>query len=283
MKTRLLSIALAALAPLFTQCSSASRKTAAQTAPVLANSDAVAQTSTKPAASGKRAPADALKPDITPVGQDDLDEYAASEINDPLEKFNRGTFWLNDKLYLVLFRPISKGYETVFPKPVRKGIDNAYENAKFPVRFVNSLLQGKVKGAGLQTEKFLVDTVAGVGGIFRISKNISSLAELPDEDTGKTFARWGMGHGFYFVIPFIGPSSLRDGVGLIGDYALNPVNWGIYMKGNHDWTVIPPSGNTLRALPTQLDLYDQAKRDAIDAYISIRSAYVQNRAAAVKK
>lgn len=214
---------------------------------------------------------------------DDLEEYAVVEIADPLEKLNRGTFWLNDKMYLVIFRPISKGYETVTPKPLRRGIYNAFENVKYPIRLVNSLLQGKIKGAGLQTAKFVVDSVAGVGGMIKVSGKIEGLADLPDEDTGKTFARWGMGHGAYIMIPFLGPSSVRDGVGLAADYAMNPVNWGVFWGGNHDWTQIPPAVNTLRALPDSLSLYDDAKKNAIDPYISIRSAYVQNREAAVKK
>jgi phospholipid-binding lipoprotein MlaA len=119
--------------------------------------------------------------------------------------------------------------------------------------------------------------------LIRVSDKFPKLAELPDEDTGKTFAKWGMGHGFYLVIPFMGPSSLRDGVGLIGDYAMNPVNWGVFWSGSHDWTAIPPAMNTLRALPGQLALYDETKRDAIDPYLAVRSGYVQFRAASVKK
>ena len=205
------------------------------------------------------------------------------EIADPVEGLNRATFWLNDKLYLVIFRPLSKGYEKVLPKPARKGINNAFENVKFPVRLVNCARQGKIKRAGLETEKFLVNTVGGLGGLIRLSDKVASLADLPEEDTGKTFAKWGMGHGAYLVIPFLGPSSVRDGVGLIGDYALNPVNWGVFWSGKHDWTMIPPSANTLRALPVQLGTYDDAKKDAIDPYIAIRSAYVQFRDESVKK
>lgn len=266
----LLRLALVAALPLLSQCTSTARK-ASSTAPTIATS--------KPAKAAKETAAPATKAEP----MDDLDEYAVVEINDPLEKLNRGTFWLNDKLYLVIFRPLSKGYETITPKRLRKGIYNAFENVKFPVRLVNSLLQGKVKGAGLQTEKFLVDTVAGLGGMIRVSNKIESLSSLPDEDTGKTFARWGMGHGAYIVLPFLGPCSVRDSVGLAGDYALNPVNWGYFWGGEHDWTMIPPYANTLRALPGQLGTYDDAKRDAIDPYISIRAAYVQFREEAVKK
>lgn len=266
----LLRLALVAALPLLSQCTSSARKGTATASTIPAAKVGTDTKKTKEAA-GKA------------ESKDDLDEYAVVEIHDPLEKLNRGTFWLNDKLYLVIFRPISKGYEAITPKRLRKGIYNAFENVKFPVRLVNSLLQGKVKGAGLQTEKFLVDTVAGLGGMIRVSDKIESLANLPDEDTGKTFARWGMGHGAYLVLPFLGPSSLRDGVGLAGDYAMNPVNWGYFWNGEHDWTQIPPYANTLRALPGQLGVYDDAKRDAIDPYISIRAAYVQFRDEAVKK
>ena len=92
-----------------------------------------------------------------------------------------------------------------------------------------------------------------------------------------------MGHGAYVVLPFLGPCSARDGIGLVGDYALNPVNWGFFWGGNHDWTQIPPTANTLRALPPQLSTYDDARRDAIDPYIAVRSAYIQYRDQAVKK
>ena len=86
-------------------------------------------------------------------------------------------------------------------------------------------MQLNFRRAGQETGKFLVNTVAGVGGIARFSDRIPALANVPAADTGQTFAKWGIGHGAYFVIPLLGPSSLRDTVGLAGDYALNPVSW----------------------------------------------------------
>lgn len=214
---------------------------------------------------------------------DDLDEYSVVEISDPLELVNRGTFWLNDKMYLVLFRPLSKGYEKLVPQRARNGLFNAFENVKYPVRLVNALLTGKVDRAGLHTGKFLLNTIAGMGGLVRVSDRYPTLADLPEEDTGKTFAKWGIGHGPYIVIPFLGPSSFRDGIGLTTDYALTPTNWGIFWYGKYDWTAIPPSVNTLRMLPGQLAIYDEAVRDAIDPYIAVRSGYVQFRRDAVTK
>lgn len=273
LSTLILRMLLLAVAPLLCHCTSLAHKSRKPVPAAVTNGNAKTENANK----------NDTQESGAPVAADDLDEYAVVEISDPFERINRGTFWVNDKLYLVILRPISKGYEKVVPKPARRGIDNAFANVKFPVRFVNHVLQGKFKRAGLETEKFIVNTVAGIGGLFRVSDKMPSLADLPEQDTGMTFAKWGMGHGAYVVIPILGPSSIRDGIGLLGDNALNPVNWGVYGSGNHDWTKIPPYANTLRALPNQMSLYDSAKEEAIDPYIAIRSAYVQYRAESLKK
>lgn len=210
---------------------------------------------------------------------DELDDYgAATEVSDPIEPLNRATFALNDGIYKWVFTPISKTYTTLFPKPVRKSIDNAYENVKFPVRFVNSGLQGKFGRAGKEVQKFGVNTVAGVGGLFKVSDRIDSLKDVPLEDTGQTLAKWGIGHGPYIVIPVMGPSSAREIFGLAGDYALNPINWGFAFTGDaDDWAWIPPTGNTIRSMPDQLDLYNESKANAIDPYTAVRSTFIQNR------
>lgn len=266
----LLRALLLAIAPLLTDCASTA-KTAATSSPQPAATKTVK-------AAGQSA---------QPI-EDDLDEYDTALVSDPLEKLNRGVFWCNDQLYTFLFRPISKGYELVLPKPLRKGIDNAFENVKYPVRVVNCTLQGKFKRAGQETGKFFVNTIGGIGGIFAPAEKIPALANVPAEDTAQTFATWGIGHGPYLVLPLLGPSSVRDTVGLAGDYALNPVNWGVlYWHGGHDyehdWTTIPPSANTLRSLPAQFETYDNATKDAVDPYLSVRSTYVQNRAAEADK
>ncbi len=268
--TYILRLLLLAVSPLLTDCSTWSKKSAMQQPTAV-----VSATKSTPAAA---------KSNEAPV--EEMDEYAA-EVADPLQPFNRVMFRVNDGLYTILLRPISKGYEKVLPKPVRKGIDNAFDNVKFPVRFVNCTLQGKFKRAGQETGKFLVNTVAGLGGLLRQSDRIPALANVPAEDLGQTLATWGIGHGPYIVLPLFGPSSLRETVGMAGDYAANPVNWGLFWHGGHDWehdwTMIPPAANTLRLLPSQLATYDDATKDAIDAYLSARSAYIQNRAEAARK
>ncbi len=271
MKTSNLPIALLlAATPFLGSCSNPSKQPAAAAAPLAVKSKA----STK-STSGK-ASREVAKADET-------DEYAEPEVSDPLQGLNRATFRFNDGLYTVLIRPISKGYEAVIPKAMRKGIDNAFDNVKFPVRLVNCVLQVKFERAGKETQKFVVNSVVGVGGLVRVSDKIASLTDVPPADTGLTFAHWGMGHGPYLVLPLLGPSSLRDGVGYAGDYALNPVNWGMFWRGRHDWTMIPPAVNTVRASPEQLSKYDAATKDAVDPYLSARSAYLQNRAEAAKQ
>ena len=215
--------------------------------------------------------------------ENDLDEYDRASVADPLEPVNRATFWLNDGIYTIVLRPISKGYEKVLPKPVREGIDNAFENVKFPVRLVNNVLQGNFKRAGQETGKFLVNTIIGIGGILRQSDRFPSLADVPAADTGQTFAKWGIGHGAYIVLPLLGPSSLRDTVGLAGDYVLNPVSWVTICYGGHAWTIAIPSTNTLRALPDQLGKYDSATKNALDRYLAARSSYIQYRREAALK
>ncbi|HEY1084032.1 MAG TPA: VacJ family lipoprotein [Prosthecobacter sp.] len=214
---------------------------------------------------------------------DELDDYgSAAQVSDPLEGMNRVTFKINDGLYTFLLRPVSKGYVAVAPKPLRQGLDNFFDNVKFPVRFVNCTLQGKMKRAGQEVQKFGVNTFAGFGGLIRQSDKIPSLASVPAEDTGQTLGKWGLGNGPYLVLPVFGPSSMRDGVGMAGDYVLNPVNWGFFLKGSNDsWTWIPSTVNNVRSWPSQLELYDEARQNAVDPYISVRSVYIQNREAVV--
>ena len=101
------------------------------------------------------------------VEENDLEEYEVALVPDPLEPVNRATFWLNHQIYRFVLRPISKGYEKIVPTPVRKGIYNAYENVKFPVRLVNNALQGNFTRARQELEKFLINSSIGVGGIIR--------------------------------------------------------------------------------------------------------------------
>jgi len=217
---------------------------------------------------------------------DEMDDYAVVQIADPFEPVNRVIFKFNDGLYNYVFRPISTGYTYVVPEPARQGVDNFFHNLRFPIRFVNSALQGKFKRAGLEGGKFLVNTVAGLGGFIRVSDEVPALAGIPREDTGQTFGVWHIGKGPYLVLPVLGPGSARDTVGAVGDYFLNPLHWN--PRDHIDWyTWEVETGVTVlgvvNAMPDLLNAYDAPRKGAIDSYIAMRSAYVQYREAAVKQ
>ena len=209
---------------------------------------------------------------------DDLEEYSkVGVIADPAEPVNRGIFWFNHQLYKFVLRPVSTAYEFVLPQPVRTSVYNVYDNLEFPVRLVNNLLQVNFKRSELETEKFVVNSVAGVGGIFRVSDKIPSLANVPPADTGQTFAKWGVGHGPYIVVPVLGPRSARDIVGFVGDSALNPVTWVSIGGASAATSLAVTSPNTMRTVNSRLKAYDAATQNAIDPYLAVRSGYVQYR------
>lgn len=221
-----------------------------------------------------------------PAVVEEMDEYATVVISDPLEKMNRAIFKFNDRLYTYVLRPISKGYVAVVPAAGREGIDNFFHNLLFPVRVVNCTLQGKFHRAGLETGKFAVNTVAGIGGFIRISDDVPELASVPREDTGQTLGVWHIGQGPYLVLPVFGPGTVRDTVGMVGDRFLNPLNWDIQQNIEwYRWKVKTGVDvvNGVERLPDTLKTYDAVRKDAFDPYIAVRSSYVQYREAAVKQ
>lgn len=223
----------------------------------------------------------------TAPANDDLDEYSdVALIADPIEPVNRGIFWVNHQFYRYILKPVSRTYDTILPKPVRKGVYNVFDNLEYPVRFVNDLLQCKFQRAGKETGKFVVNSTAGVAGIMKVSDRIPALTDVPPEDTGQTFAQWGIGHGPYIVLPLIGPKSLRETVGFAGDVALSPVTWVTFgviggLGGATSLAVNYP--NTARSMNGRMSAYDAVTKDAVDPYLATRSGYVQSRKQAVSK
>ncbi|MDR1284186.1 MAG: VacJ family lipoprotein [Opitutaceae bacterium] len=221
------------------------------------------------------------------VEEDDFDEYALPEVFDPLEPLNRLTFKFNEGVYDYVLRPVSKGYAKVVPGPVRSGLTNFFDNIRFPVRFVGCVLQGKFRRAGKETGKFVVNTLGGLGGFIRQSDNVPALADVPREDLGQTFGRWGIGAGPYLVLPILGPGSVRDTVGQVGDSLLNPVGWRVTKEevfGGWEVQTAVYATDVINETPDLLRIFDAAAgKNAIDPYIATRNAYLQYREAAVKQ
>jgi phospholipid-binding lipoprotein MlaA len=199
-------------------------------------------------------------------------------IADPIEPFNRGMFWLNDKLYFYLFKPIARGYRVV-PEPARKSVSNFFSNLGTPVRFANALLQFKLADAGSELGRLVINSTLGIGGLFDPAKAWFDL-DRKDEDLGQTFGRYGVGSGFYIVWPVLGPSNARDTVGMVGDFFMDPLHY-VEMK--------PAERLGLTGLEKETDLsldkdtYESVKQEALDPYLYVRNAYEQYHDGKIKK
>jgi phospholipid-binding lipoprotein MlaA len=202
----------------------------------------------------------------------DSDEQAVYKVADPIEPFNRLMFSFNDKMYQWVLRPVSLGYRKVTPRVVRSGVQNFFTNLGAPVRTVGCILQGKAQAATTEVAKFIFNSTFGVLGFFDLFKDYPEMN--PDhEDLGQSLAVYGIGDGFYIVWPILGPSTLRDTVGSIGDGFLDPVNYidpysaAIAVKGVND----------INKLSFRIEDIDALKKAAFDPYQAARNFYIQSR------
>lgn len=206
------------------------------------------------------------------------DTIAPQSIADPLYYFNYTMYAFNDFLYFAVIEPIASSYKALTPTPVRKGVNNFFHNLLFPVRFVNNLLQGKIDEAGTEVGVFLINSTIGILGFGQVAQNEFDL-HTSNEDLGQTFGSYSIGNGFYLVLPVLGPSTLRDTVGLVGDYFLTPVN---YVEPWELSTGIQ-AYDSINAASFRLGDYEALKEAALDPYVALRNAYIQNREEKIKK
>lgn len=206
--------------------------------------------------------------------------------NDPLEFVNRFTFAFNDAVDTLLFQPAAATYRFIVPEPVQDGIRNALRNLNSPVIFANDLLQGELDRAETTFMRFLINSTLGVAGIFDVASEFGY--EYHDEDFGQTLGVWGVGEGFYLVLPLLGPSSARDTVGIVVDSYMDPWPYLLdYMDLASDDTISyiqigrrGMEGLDIRA--RNIEVIENVKKDAVDYYARIRTLYRQNREAAIR-
>ena len=194
------------------------------------------------------------------------------EISDPLEPVNRIMYGINDTLYFWVFKPCVETVELVVPEPARIGILNFFNNLTTPVRLVNCLLQGKGEAADTEFRRFLLNTTIGVLGFGDPAQDEYGLQPVK-EDLGQTLAVHGLEDGFYIVWPLLGPSTLRDSAGKVGDIFLNPV---FYVE--HTETAISISAvKVTNESSFHIGEYETFKNAALDPYVAMREAYIQYR------
>jgi phospholipid-binding lipoprotein MlaA len=214
----------------------------------------------------------------------DLDMlYAEAEagvvhVADPIAPFNRAMFHFNDKFYFWVLKPVARGYRFVVPTPLRTGVKNFFYNLITPVRLVNCLLQGKFYSAGTEVTRFLLNSTAGMLGFLNPAENYP-LLNAKEEDLGQTLGTYGIGNGFYIVWPFLGPSTLRDTMGMAGDLFLKPVAYVQPTEAAFEITAVEKVNNT----SFHIGDYEAIKEASIDPYSAIRDAYIQNRTKKVKE
>ncbi len=188
---------------------------------------------------------------------------------DPLESFNRGVYQFNDAVDKAIAKPVAQGYKAVMPLPGRVLVSNFFSNLDDFIVTINDLLQFKFTQAASDGARFLINSTFGVFGLF----NVAHRLEKHDEDFGQTLGYWGVGSGPYIVLPLLGPSTLRDGVGLYADSRPSKLRRVDHMRSRNQLYLTD-------AVSRRAQLLDQEKvlnEAALDRYQFIRDAYLLRR------
>jgi phospholipid-binding lipoprotein MlaA len=189
---------------------------------------------------------------------------------DPWERFNRTSFAINDTLDRAALKPAAKAYKKVTPRFVRTGINNFFSNLDNVSTVINDVLQGKVKQAGRDSARFLLNSTLGLGGLFDPATPAG--LERNDEDFGQTLGKWGVKSGPYLMLPVLGPSTLRDSIARVPEQYTNPVQ---YLEDDSTRFIITGVG-IIDMRAGLLDLDAQIEK-SYDKYAFIRNAWLQRR------
>lgn len=193
--------------------------------------------------------------------------------SDPYEKINRSMFTFNDNLDEYILKPVATFYNKLMPKPLNKGIHNAYNNIDTLTTIANDILQLHLYQALNDSWRFAINTTLGIGGLFDVAERMG--LKPYQNDFGLTMARWGWKESTYLVLPFFGPNNFRDGISIPVDYFalsiypyIQPIEtqYAIYIVG-----VVDHRAQLLR----YQNVFDEV---ALDKYVFIRNAYTQRRA-----
>ncbi len=210
------------------------------------------------------------------------ERYTANEC---FEKFSRGTLKFNQGLDKVIFKPVAKGYRAL-PVPIRSGTSNFVGNLRSLLTFTNNILQGDFRGAGNTAGRFAINTTVGILGIFDPASKMG-FEKKSREDFGQTLGVWGADSGCYFVLPVLGPTTMRDSLGLIGNVFIDPV---YHLTHNSETDVVIGNENlsehnyyyykgtdAVDFRSKNIESIDSLEKNSIDFYASVKSLYLQNR------
>jgi len=204
------------------------------------------------------------------------EEPAAPPTPDPLEWFNQPVFEFNLKLDEYALRPVATAYDAVMPDAAQRGVQRFFKNLGVVERFANNLFQGKIPQAGQEVGRFIVNTTIGGIGFLDVADEWLGWKESP-EDFGQTLAVYGVSSGPYLMLPFFGPSTVRDTVGLVADGAMNPM---AYFLSTVELIAVRGGmaiGNGINYRSLNLDLFEDVNRYTVDLYGAVQDGYLQRR------
>ncbi len=202
------------------------------------------------------------------------------EIDDSFERTNRAVFAFNAAVDDAVIHPVVKGYRAVVPEPARKGLRNVLRTLKSPVTFGNQVLQGDMEGAVNVVKRTVINVLVGVGGLFDVAG--AEGIEYEAEDFGQTLAVWGVDHGPYLVVPFLGPSSMRDYTGYFVDGFADPLRWYLFNINEEGLYYTKLGLDYLDLRESLVDVLEDLEASSVDYYAATRSIYYQRRQAMVE-
>lgn len=200
-------------------------------------------------------------------------------INDPFEEQNRRVMAFNKVIDDNVIHPTITGYRTITPQPVRSGLRNVLRNLHSPITLANQVLQGDMDGAGTVVVRTVINTILGIGGVFDLAGYEG--IDYEPEDFGQTLAVWGVDHGPYMVVPFIGPSSLRDYTGYFADGYADPLRLYLFNIDEQPLYYGKFGADYLDLRDSLMDTMTELEASSFDYYAAVRSTYYQHRQALV--
>jgi len=217
---------------------------------------------------------------------DEFEDETQTRI-DPLSEYNELMTSFNDSMITYALNPVSEAYGYVIPEPIRIGISNAFHNIRFPIRFANNLLQGKFQNVLDESGRFIINSTVGLLGLMDPAKEYMHIPKH-DEDFGQTLGFYGVGPGFHIVLPFFGPSNVRDLAGITIDAYVSPL---VNIRGLENYK-IPDNFAQSTAIVAwyfinknslELGQYESIKKDAIELYPFLRDIYEQKRVSEIEE
>ncbi len=218
----------------------------------------------------------------TPPPTNDPDAVEAAKVaNDPYEPSNRFFYRVSNTLDRYTLKPVAQAYVYAVPAPARTGIHNLVVNFTEPTTFVDAVLEARPKGAGTTLMRYVINTTAGVGGIFDVAKHLGY--KEVDDDGGLTLESWGVPPGPYLFLPVIGPRTLTTAVGYGLDQALSPFTYVPRGYGLLTLDTVMYGVTAIDARAAVLHDLDELNKTALDPYATIRSAYQQSQVSRLAK